>query len=106
MKPAVTPTLSDLRPAGYFARRWRGELPLAVLFWRDMILIGSAINLGASFLALMIVALAGSVAIAVAVHFAPMPYNLFLFAALWRYPRRPALISVAACAWLLAATLV
>ena len=97
--------MSDSQIAGYFARRWRGELPLAVLFWRDMILIGSAINLGASFLALMTVALGGSVAIAIALHFAPMPYNLFLFAALWRLPKRPVLISVAACAWLLAATL-
>jgi len=70
-----------------------------------MIVIGSAINLGASFLALMLLTQGAPVAIAIAAHFAPLPYNLFLFAALWRLPQRPRPISVAACAWLLAVTL-
>lgn len=89
----------------FFARRWRGEVPLAVLFWRDMIVVGSLVNLAASVLTLALVLLDAPLAIALAVHFAPLPYNFFLFAALWRLPRRPVLVSVGAGLWLAAASL-
>jgi len=91
--------------AGFFARRWRGEVPLATLFWRDMIAIGSLLNLGASFFALMLAAQGAPTGWAVAMHFAPLPYNLFLFAALWRRSDRSAAMSLGAGLWLAAATL-
>jgi ABC-type uncharacterized transport system permease subunit len=43
--------------------------------------------------------------LAVALHFLPMPYNVFLFAALWRMPDRNTLASLIAGGWLVAMTL-
>ena len=90
----------------FFARRWRGEVALRTLFWRDMVVVGSAVNLVATFLALMLAAQGIALGIAVAVHFAPLPYNVFLVAALGRSPQRTAMTSLLAGVWLVAATVV
>lgn len=86
-------------PTEFFARRWRGEEPLTTLFWRDMVVVGSAINLLASFVALMLAAQGVALPIAIAVHFSPLPYNVFLFAAVSRSPQRTAAITVLAGVW-------
>ena len=90
---------------GFFSRRWLGEVPLAVLFWRDMIGVGSVINLAASILALIVAASGAPIGVAVALHFAPLPYNLFLYAAVSRISRESPLTRLAALAWLIVATL-
>ena len=96
---------SDAR--GHFlARRWQGAVPWRTLFWRDMLAAGTLINLLASFAALMLASQGAPLAVAVVVHFAPLPYNLFLFLALWRLPRRPSLVAAAAAAWLAVVTVV
>ena len=86
---------------GFFARRWRGEVPAAQLFWRDMVLVAGAVNLTASFAALMAAAQGAASWLAALLHFSPLPYNFFLFAALWRLPQRSPLLSALAWAWLL-----
>lgn len=90
----------------FVARRWRGAVAWPVLFWRDMLAIGTVVNLLASFGALVLASQGAPMALAVLVHFAPLPYNLFLFLALWRLPRRPALVALAAAAWLVVMTVV
>jgi hypothetical protein len=98
-----------LKPAGsggFFARRWRGEVAWPTLFWRDMLGFGTLLNLTASFGALMLAALGAPGAAVVALHFAPVPYNVFLFAALWRLARRPAPVVLVAAAWLVVMTVV
>lgn len=97
-----------IRPpsAGFFALRWQGGVPLRVLFWRDMIVVGGAVNLCASFAALLLAALGAPLGLAVAVHLAPLPYNVFLFAALCRLPRRSTLVLLGGGLWLAATTLV
>lgn len=90
----------------FLARRWRGEIPLRVLLWRDMLAFGTVLNLFASFAALALAALHVDLRIAFAVHLAPVPYNLFLVVALWRTPQRSALASVIALVWLVAMTVV
>ena len=90
----------------FFSRRWRGQVPCGALFWRDMVLIGGPVNLLLGFLALAMMAAGKPLAWVMAAHFAPQPYNLFLFAALWRLPRRPLWMSVAAIGWLLLVTVV
>ncbi|MBT9568925.1 MAG: hypothetical protein IV085_11570, partial [Thiobacillus sp.] len=40
------------------------------------------------------------------VHFAPLPYNLFLAAALWRAPQRTPVTNGVGLAWLVVMTLV
>lgn len=97
--------VSDAHGRGFFARRWRGQVPPARLFWRDIVLVGSVVNLVATFLALMLAAQGVATAIAVAVHFSPLPYNLFLCGALWRHPGRTTAQSGAAGLWLALATL-
>jgi hypothetical protein len=91
---------------GFFARRWRGEVAAAPLFWRDMLAVGTVINLLISFLALMLAAQGASTAWAVLVHFAPLPYNLFLAVALWRLPGRPQALALLAVGWVLLMTIV
>ena len=67
---------------------------------------GRGLNLAASFGALALLAMGAPGAVAVALHFAPMPYNLFLCLALWRLAQRPAPVAAAALAWLVVMTVV
>lgn len=84
---------------GFWRRRWQGQVAWRTLFWRDMIAVGSVINLCTLFAALMLAAQGLPIAWAVAVHFAPLPYNAFLLASLWRTPGRPAAVKLGGCAW-------
>ncbi|TGQ43995.1 MULTISPECIES: hypothetical protein [unclassified Mesorhizobium] len=70
--------------AGFFRSRWQGMVPLDRLFWRDLVVVGSAINLASSVAALILLGLKLSLALVLAVHFAPVPYNIFLTFAVWR----------------------
>lgn len=103
--PAASPSAPPPAP-GFFARRWRQEIAPARLFWHDLVLVGTAVNLGVSAVALMLLALGQPLEVAVAVHFLPLPYNLFLCLALWRAcDGRPA-YRFAGLAWLLFVTLI
>ncbi|MET4697463.1 hypothetical protein ABIE65_000474 [Constrictibacter sp. MBR-5] len=72
------------RFAEFFAARWRGAVPLRRVFWWDMLVVGSAINVAAAMAALLALSLGVPGAAAVALFLAPLPYNLFLTAAVWR----------------------
>ena len=91
---------------GFFCGRWRGEAPVAVLYWRDMLAIGSLINFFTGFVALMLVAQGVDVVIAAAVHFGLLPYNAFLVAALWRTPHRSDFMAWTSLVWLAAVTVI
>ena len=91
--------------SAFFAPRWRGEAGLALVFWRDMLGVGTALNLLASFAALMLTSQGLDARWAVALHFAPAPYNVFLFLVVWRTPQRKALHSVVAVVWLVLMTI-
>ena len=90
----------------YFSRRWHGRVPLPQLLWRDIIGIGTLINLVATLLALIAVTQDAPSVLAVALHFAPLPYNLFLFGSLWRTPGRNDFAIGLALAWLVLMTLI
>ena len=85
---------------GFFSRRWRGDVPLSRVFWRDMLGVGTFINLLVSVIALILAARGLDLRMAVALHFSPLPYNLFLCMVLWRSPHRTALVSSCAFIWL------
>ena len=91
--------------AGFFSSRWRARVPMRVLFWRDMLLVGTLINVVFTGVALAMAASSMPMALAAAVHFAPLPYNLFLVVAVWRLPAS-ALHRWASLAWLAFVTLV
>jgi hypothetical protein len=90
---------------GFFSRRWRGNVPLSLLLWPDMVGVGSLVNLTCSFLALVMAARGAALGVAAAVYFAPLPYNAFLFAAVWNSPQRNAIACTVAAFWLNVMTL-
>ncbi|MER8883852.1 hypothetical protein [Mesorhizobium sp. M0296] len=70
--------------AAFFRSRWFGGVPLDRLFWRDLVVVGTAINVASSVAALILLGLKLPLALVLAVHFAPVPYNIFLTFAVWR----------------------
>jgi hypothetical protein len=71
-------------PLSFFTRRWRRQVPLGLLFWRDMFVVGSALNLAAAFAGLMALGFKADVIVAMLVFHAPLPYNFFIVGAIWR----------------------
>lgn len=94
------------QPIGFFAGRWQGRVALPVLFWRDMLMVGSGINLAAGFVVLMLLAQGVSPGLAIALHFLLLPYNLFLAMAVWRSPQAGRVTTAAAALWLVLFTVV
>lgn len=94
------------RSGNFFARRWRGEVSLRTLLWRDMLAVGTAVNLLATLVALVVASQGVSVWMAAAIHFSPLPYNFFLFAAVNRAKPRSGLAIALAFAWLVVTTIV
>lgn len=86
--------------AGYFSDRWNGRVPWPRLLWRDMLGVGTVINLAATGLAVVAAIQDAALGLVALLHFAPAPYNFFLFAALWRTPGRPAIAVAIGIAWL------
>jgi hypothetical protein len=70
--------------ADFFHARWRGEAPLDRLFWRDMLLVGTLLSIASSTVALVLLGLKLPLWSVLAVHFLPVPYNIFLTIAVWR----------------------
>ena len=90
----------------FFARRWRGEVPLHTLLWIDMLCVGTVVNLLATFIALMAASQGVPSWAAAAIHFAPLPYNIFLFAAVGRAAPRSRIAATLSLVWLILFTVV
>ena len=90
----------------YFSRRWHGRVPISQLLWRDILGVGTLVNLVATMLALIAITQNAPSGLAAALHFAPLPYNLFLFGALWRTPGRNDFAVGLVVVWLIVMTLV
>lgn len=80
--PTVRPVARPKR--GFFARRWHGEVDLGTLFWRDTAFVGTAINVVFAVASLLLLAAGLHAALVFAIYVMPVPYNLFLFACVWR----------------------
>jgi len=96
---------------GFFGPRWRGEVPLDRLFWRDMLLVATVISLGSSALALVLLGLKLPLWAVLAVHFLPVPYNIFLSVSVWRTAERAggakaSLMMLGSALWLIATVVV
>ena len=80
----------------YFSRRRQGQVPVAILFWRDMLVVGTLINLTATALGLTMIINDIHAGFAVALHLLPLPFNIFLLTALNRAPdRNPGIMAIA-----------
>lgn len=107
----VVPARVAGRRDGFFACRWRGVASLGTLFWRDMMIVGTGLNLVTSFLSLMALGFKAPTWLAMAIFFSPLPYNVFLVIALWRcletQPTRYAgTVRIAALTWLAIVTVI
>ena len=74
----------------FILSRWSGEAPLATVFWRDMILTGTLINIMATLTMVALLAVKAPILVALTVFFTPLPLNFFLVVAVWRSARRSA----------------
>jgi hypothetical protein len=86
----------------YFVDRWNGQVPWRRLLWPEMLGVGTFVNLLATLLALVAAIERAPLAVVALLHFAPLPYNAFLLAALWRAPERPAVVAGIGAAWFVA----
>ncbi len=97
------------RPRRFFADRWRGLAPVDRVFWLDMWLAGTALNLATTFLSLVALGLKLPLWASLAVFFGSAPWNVFLTVSVWRAcqvqrPRAGGFYRLAALAWLVLAT--
>jgi hypothetical protein len=97
--------------AAFFISRWRGEAPLAIVFWRDMIFASTALNVLLGVLALALYAAEAPIAVVLIVFFALFPWNLFLVLAVWRSANHATssvalLTRTAAAVWLVGVTMI
>jgi len=92
--------MSPMPRTSFFMDRWHGRVTWSVLLWRDMLGVGTAINLVATGLAVVAAIQDAALGLVALLHFAPAPYNFFLFTALWRTPGRPVLAVAIGLAWL------
>lgn len=84
----------------FIGNRWRGAVPTQTVFWRDMLGVGTVLNLLASFMALILVSQGAPSWVAVVLHFAPVPYNLFLFGSVMKSKPGSHAVRLAAFVWL------
>ncbi|BCH22637.1 hypothetical protein MesoLjLc_23710 [Mesorhizobium sp. L-8-10] len=106
---AKIPARTEPEP-GFLVARWRGQVTMSRLFWWDMVVVGSAINVATTIAALMVLGMKVPVALALAVHLLALPYNLFLFLAVWRTaekttPKIAWIAQLGAAAWVILATM-
>ena len=90
----------------WFARRWRGEVGAARLWWRDMLAIGTVVNLATGAAALMAYALGAGATWAMAVHFGALPFNASMCLCLWRQAERIPVQLALASVWFAAMVVV
>lgn len=89
--------------------RWRGAVPLSQVFWTDMVIVGTAVNLVATLAAMFLFSRDAPVVLSAATYFSPLLLNVFLVVAVWRSaasasPTVALAARAAAIAWLVAAT--
>jgi hypothetical protein len=94
----------------YFSRRWTGVIPLNVLLVRDMLILGTLINVATTTASLVALGSGAAGWIGLIVFLLPVPYNLFIFLCVWRFAGRLGgvwgnLSCVVAALWLAGATI-
>lgn len=83
----------------YFSGRWKAQVPFSSLFWRDLILRGTLLNLFFFIFGLMFLAQGYPAAWVLAAHFLLLPYNLFLVLSVWRWPGVKVIFKVVSGVW-------
>lgn len=84
----------------FFSHRWHGHVGWRLLFWRDLLLVGTLANALCTLAVLVMLSKGAATPSVLAVHLLPLPYGLFMVAALWRAPACPALVRGLGLGWL------
>ncbi|MCU0838248.1 MAG: hypothetical protein MUE49_05935 [Rhodospirillales bacterium] len=71
------------------ADMWHGRVPLGRAFWSYAVILGLFINVTASLVSLAVIAADGPAALALAIHFAPLPWIIVTAVGVWRSAGRP-----------------
>lgn len=92
---------------------WRGEVPLRVVFWWHAMVVGTFLNVLATFLFVALQSLDMPDPVGLAAFFLPVPYNVFIAIAVWRSAGRYAgplpmahIARIAVCLWAVTASIV
>ncbi len=77
---------------------------MATVFWRDMVIIGTALNVVSALGGMILLAAGAPTALVMTVYFAPLPWNLFLFIAVWKStekaePSDALIVRIVAAVW-------
>jgi len=85
----------------FITKRWHGRIGWRTLFWRDLLLIGTGLNLLMTGTALALLSQDAPMHWVLLAHLLPLPYNLLIVSAIWRARRRPAVVLGVSVFWLL-----
>lgn len=85
----------------FIAQRWQGRIEWTTLFWRDLLLTGTCLNALMIGTVLVLLSQDTSMHWVLLAHLSPLPYNLLIVSAIWRAPRRPAVVAAFSLGWLL-----
>jgi hypothetical protein len=64
--------------ARYFRELWGGEIPFSRVFWNDMLIVGTTVNIVALLAAMLILSSSAPAVVGLIIHLLPIPYNLAL----------------------------
>ena len=90
----------------FFSQRWHGRIGWPTLFWRDLLLIGTGMNVLMTGTALALLSQDVPIGWVLLAHLLPLPYNMFIVSAIWRLQQRPLAILAVSLGWLLLFVLV
>jgi hypothetical protein len=90
----------------FITHRRQGLIGWRTLFWRDLLLIGTGLNVLMTGTALAMLSQGVPAPWALLAHLLPLPYNLFIVYAIGSAPQRPALVLGASVCWLVLFVLV
>lgn len=102
----VAPDKTSSFLPGFVAERWQGKTSLRQLFWRDLLGVGTFVNLLFGFTALILLAKRADASWSLILHTLTLPYNLFLVSCVWRHVGVSVIAKVVSATWLLAVQMV
>jgi len=85
----------------FITKRWHGRIGWRTLFWRDLLLIGTGLNVLMTGVALALLSQDVPWPWVLLAHLLPLPYNLLIVSAIGRARRRPGLVLAVSVCWLI-----
>jgi hypothetical protein len=84
----------------FFLDRRQNRVAWSLLFWRDLLLFGTLLNICTTLLSLVLLSKNVSMGAVLAIHLLQLPYALFIIHSLWRAPNCPSWVQCLSLGWL------